>query len=248
MAVFITGDTHGDFRRFRTDIFYEQKELTKEDIVLICGDFGLWDDSPSERYWLNWLEDKPFTTAFVSGNHENYELLATFPVEEWHGGQAQLLRPSVLHLMRGQMFELGGKRFFTMGGASSHDIEDGVLEPEDPQFKQKYKRLTKQGALFRVNHQSWWKEELPSQEEYQTARATLERYGWETDYIITHCCPTSVQDALSGGMYQADELTDFFDEVRRKCQFKYWFFGHYHENTVVQQKYVLLYEQIIKLE
>lgn len=248
MAVFITGDTHADFRRFRTDIFYEQKELTKEDIVLICGDFGLWDDSPSERYWLNWLEDKPFTTAFVTGNHENYELLATFPVEEWHGGQAQLLRPSVLHLMRGQMFELGGKRFFTMGGASSHDIEDGVLEPEDPQFKQKYKRLTKQGALFRVNHQSWWKEELPSQEEYQTARATLERYGWETDYIITHCCPTSVQDALSGGMYQADELTDFFDEVRQKCQFKYWFFGHYHENTVVQQKYVLLYEQIIKLE
>lgn len=248
MAVFITGDTHGDFRRFRTDIFYEQKELTKEDIVLICGDFGLWDDSPSERYWLNWLEDKPFTTAFVSGNHENYELLATFPVQEWHGGQAQLLRPSVLHLMRGQMFGLCGKRFFTMGGASSHDIEDGVLEPEDPQFKQKYKRLTKQGALFRVNHRSWWKEELPSQEEYQTARATLERYGWETDYIITHCCPTSVQDALSGGMYQADELTDFFDEVRQKCQFKYWFFGHYHENTVVWQKYVLLYEQIIKLK
>lgn len=97
MAIFITGDTHGDFRRFRTDIFYEQKELAKEDLVLICGDFGgVWDDGPTERYWLDWLEDKPFTTAFVSGNHENYELLATFPVEEWSGGQAQFLRPSVV--------------------------------------------------------------------------------------------------------------------------------------------------------
>ena len=25
MEIFITGDTHGDFRRFRPDIFYEQE-------------------------------------------------------------------------------------------------------------------------------------------------------------------------------------------------------------------------------
>lgn len=31
MAVFITGDTHGDFTRFKKDIFYEQTGLTKED-------------------------------------------------------------------------------------------------------------------------------------------------------------------------------------------------------------------------
>ena len=43
MGIFITGDTHGDFRRFRPDIFYEQEHMTKEDLVLICGDFGgIW--------------------------------------------------------------------------------------------------------------------------------------------------------------------------------------------------------------
>lgn len=113
----------------------------------------------------------------------------------------------------------------------------------------KRKRLDARKALYRVNHQSWWKEELPSDEEYETAKANLERYGWEVDYIISHCCPTSIQDALSGGTYLADRLTGFFEEVSQRCQFKYWFCGHYHLNEILKQRYMFLYEQvIIKIE
>ena len=102
--------------------------------------------------------------------------------------------------------------------------------------------------MYRVNHLSWWKEELPSEDDYQTAKTNLEKAGWEVDYIITYCCPTSVQDELSGGVYQADVLTDFLDEVAQQCKFRYWFFGHYHNNRIVQKKYVLLYEQILRLK
>ena len=151
-------------------------------------------------------------------------------------------------LERGQIFSLGGKRFFTMGGASSHDIQDGILEPDDPLFEKKCRELNARGAMYRVNHRSWWKEELPSEEEYQTARANLDRAGWEVDYILTHCCSTSVQDELSGGFFQADHLTDFLDEVTRRCKFKYHFFGHYHMDRIIQKKYVMLYEQIIRLK
>ena len=60
MAIFITGDTHGDFTRFKKKIFYEQAELSKEDCVIICGDFGgIWDGSAEERHWLDWLEARP---------------------------------------------------------------------------------------------------------------------------------------------------------------------------------------------
>ena len=49
MEIFITGDTHGDFRRFRPDIFYEQEHMTKEDLVLVCGDFGgIWHGDPRD--------------------------------------------------------------------------------------------------------------------------------------------------------------------------------------------------------
>ena len=43
--IYITGDTHGEFKhRFNMENFPEQKEMTKDDYVLICGDFGgVWD-------------------------------------------------------------------------------------------------------------------------------------------------------------------------------------------------------------
>ena len=116
MEIFITGDTHGDFRRFRPDIFYEQEHMTKEDLVLVCGDFGgIWHGDPRDDAGLDWLEDRPYTTAFVLGNHENYDAYKDYPREEWHGGQIQRIRPSVLHLMRGQVYELNGRKFFYHG-------------------------------------------------------------------------------------------------------------------------------------
>lgn len=80
MAIYITGDTHGGFQRFGSKYFPQQKEMSREDCVIITGDFGgLWDGSPKDQYWLDWLEEKPFTTLFVDGNHENFDLLDALP-------------------------------------------------------------------------------------------------------------------------------------------------------------------------
>ena len=166
MAFFITGDTHGDFRRFLPERFYEQETLTKEDFVTVCGDLGgVWYGDHRDDEGLDFLERRPFTTLFVAGNHENYDALRTYPLEDWHGGKIRRIRPSVLLLERGQVFNVGGKRIFAMGGASSHDVQDGILEPDDPQFLQKLQRLNARGAAFRIDHRSWWKEELPSPED-----------------------------------------------------------------------------------
>ena len=249
MEVFITGDTHGNFRRFLPEFFYEQEWLNKEDILLIAGDFGgVWYGDDRDSNGLDFLEQRPFTTAFVSGNHENYDALRAYPPEEWHGGKVRRIRPSVLLLERGQVFELGGKRIFAMGVASGHDIRDGILEPDDPLFLERFQTLNAQGAPFRVNHRSWWKEELPSEAEYREARTNLEKAGWAVDYIIPHCAPTIIQNALLREFSTPDALTDSLEEVCRQCRFKYHFFGHCHSNLVLQQKYVLLYEQILRLK
>ena len=249
MAIFMTGDTHGDFSRFSARAFPEQKNLGEDDYVIICGDFGgIWDSGEAEQRVLDWLENRPFTTLFVDGNHENFDLLHTYPICEWHGGRVRVIRPSVLHLMRGQVYEISGKRIFTMGGASSHDIQNGILEPDDPAFEEKFQRLDAAGALFRVDHRSWWTEELPCEDELRAARSVLDSVGWEVDYIISHCCPGSIQEIFGGDLYQRNALTDFFDEVRAHCRFQYWFFGHYHENIVIEKKFVMLYQRIIRLK
>ena len=221
--VFVTGDLHGNFERFKPKYFPEQANMTKDDTVIIAGDFGgVWFGDSRDDETLDWLERLPFTLAFVCGNHENYDALERYPVAEWHGGKVHRVRPHVLHLMRGQVFELESYRFFTMGGAKSHDTN------------------------HRINHISWWRQELPSDEEYSEALQNLERYNWQVDYIITHCAPTSI--ALMGSRHnEADRLTDFLQEVRERAKYYYWLFGHYHDNKAVDEKHILLWEQIVQI-
>ena len=48
--IYITGDCHQDFERFITSNFPEQKEMTKEDYVIICGDFGgVWNKDKESK-------------------------------------------------------------------------------------------------------------------------------------------------------------------------------------------------------
>ncbi|MFQ9472408.1 MAG: metallophosphoesterase family protein [Oscillospiraceae bacterium] len=249
MELYITGDTHGDFSRFRPESFYEQERLTKEDVILVAGDFGgVWYGDSRDDAGLNFLDSRPFTTAFVSGNHENYDALAAYPQAEWHGGRVRTIRPSVLMLERGQVFDLGA------GHSSLWAVPAATTSRTA--FWSRTRRTScggssgsnAQGAAFRVNHRSWWREELPSESEYAEARANLDRAGWTVDYLLTHCGPTSIQNDLLGPLSKPDALTDFLEEIGQRCQFKYHFFGHYHRNEIVRKKCVLLYEQIIRLK
>ena len=221
--IYVTGDLHGNFERFKPKYFPEQANMTKDDMVIIAGDFGgVWFGDSRDDETLDWLERLPFTLAFVCGNHENYDALERYPVDDWHGGKVHRIRPHVLHLMRGQVYKLEGYRFFTMGGAKSHDTN------------------------HRINHISWWRQELPSDEEYSEALQNLERYNWQVDYIITHCAPTSI--ALMGSRHnEADRLTDFLQEVQERAKYHYWLFGHYHDNKAIDENHILLWEQIVQI-
>ena len=247
--IYITGDTHADFTRFSTDKFSIQKEMTKEDYIIICGDFGgVWSyekESNQEKYWLDWLNSKNFTTLFVDGNHENFTRLYNYPTQTWHNGKVHKIRETVIHLMRGEIFNIDDKKFFSFGGAKSHDIQDGILNMEE---EEKIYTYRKRGAYFRIRNYSWWDLELPTKEEMQNGLNNLEKANYKVDYIITHCAPTNVQALLGGEAYKKDYLTDYLQEISEKCNFKKWYFGHYHDNKQIDTKYVLLYENIVPLE
>ena len=248
--IFITGDTHADVQRFSTLCFPEQKEMTKNDYVIICGDFGLVFDqteTKEEKYWLDWLENKPFTTLFVDGNHENFDRLNSYPVEKWHGGKVHKIRPSVIHLMRGEIFEINGKEIFAFGGASSHDISDGILDKDKDvaKIKEWNKDRYKQ---FRVNHVSWWKEELPSDAEMENGLTNLAKHNYSVDFVITHSPAASHITLLGHGLYKQDVLTEYLEKIRWKLNYKNWFFGHMHDDININAKDILLYMQIIRIQ
>ena len=250
--VYVTGDCHADFKRFSTENFKDQTEMTRDDYVIVCGDFGgVWCDSSEERWWLNWLEEMPFTLLFVDGNHENFDRLYSdeFEAVDFHGGKAHKIRDNVYHLMRGYIFEIEGKKFFAFGGASSHDISDGILDESDfssyRSFLKKVRQMEDENKMFRINHLSWWKEELPTQQEMNFGLQTLLENNNSVDYVITHCCPQSIASIC--GFREPDVLTKYFNDIDRKIEFKKWFFGHYHNDIQILDKYVMLYHQIERI-
>jgi len=247
--IYITGDIHGDPTRFSKNAFPEQENMTKNDYVIILGDFGLiWDDkeNKNEKYWLKWLDEKPFTTLFIDGNHENFNKLYSYPVEDWKGGKIHKISDSVYHLMRGQIFNIDNTTFFTFGGARSHDIQAGILDRNDPDFKLKKKELDKDPwNSYRILNETWWELELPTNEEIELGRKTLSKVN-HVNYILTHCPPNSVFKKLDF-TEKENALTIFLDEVERDIDYDVWFFGHLHDNRKINNKMIMLYEQIVKL-
>ncbi len=224
--IYITGDIHAsvDIGKLNTKRFPQQKTLSKEDYLIICGDFGLvWDNSNTDLYWRNWLAGKPFTTLWVDGNHENFELLYQFPLIDKFGGKVREIVPGIYHLDRGQVLTIDNKSFFVMGGASSHDRE------------------------YRREHISWWKEEMPTAEEMQRGIDALEANSRTVDYVISHCAPSSVQRLISC-CCEEDPLVQFFERISSELNFKKWFFGHYHIDKQLTEQFMALYNNIISIE
>lgn len=225
--IYVTGDTHGeiDIKKLNMKNFPEQKEMTKQDYVIIAGDFGcLWSGGRDDTYWLDWLENKNFTTLWIDGNHENFTLLNEYPVTEWNGGKIHQIRSSIFHLMRGQIFQIEGKSFFTFGGAYSIDKH------------------------YRRENVSWWKEEIPSKSEFDAAIETLYKHNMSVDYVITHTAPISIIEKL---LIETEKISDptasMLEFIAENLNFTHWYFGHFHVDKDIE-KYTALYRRIKKIE
>lgn len=256
--IYLTGDCHGSFSRFsRRERERLPYKFTTEDFLIICGDFGLlWARDRQFAYSLDWLSRLPFRILWVQGNHENYDMIAEYPLEPWQGGMARhIAQDRVILLERGQIFELEGKSFFTFGGASSHDIQGGILDRGSPDFQRDKKRALGRGLPYRIRHESWWEQELPTEAEMQEGRDQLSQVKYQVDYVVTHCLSTGVQEEferyyenVGPRWYQPDILTDYFQELEEKLAYRQWFCGHYHENVRLDNKHRVLYGEIICLE
>lgn len=228
--IYITGDTHGEIMRFYEAGFEGESNLTKDDIVIICGDFGFLfypEFRPEyivQQKELDELAQKPYTILFVDGNHENFPLIYSHPVEYWNGGKVHRIRQNILHLMRGQVYNIDGTKVFAMGGAYSID-----------------KYMRREGL-------SWWKEELPTNDEYREATQNLREVGNAVDIILSHTAPREIIRKM--GKYpdiHDGELTGFLDWIMYEVQFKKWFFGHWHMDKEIDEKFRAVYFDIVSM-
>lgn len=226
--IFITGDTHGslELKRLSNKNFPIAKTLTKEDTVIICGDAGfMWDNSNETKYWDDWAEDRPFTIISVFGNHSNYDTLRAIPLTEWHGAKVRQVRPHVMYIENGEIFNLNNQTFFCMGGATSVD------------------------KVYRKEGVSWWPQEIPTWNEMEYAANNLRVHNFQVDNIITHCGPNYIVDKLFPYERAHDDITNFLEKfVRMTTTFNKWYMGHYHvDRCYDDQKFNILYQDILEI-
>ena len=240
----VTGDTHGMIDAKKLDDYYDliKKPLSGDTpglpydrqfpgYVLIAGDFGFiwksnWYNPKGCKDKLPKIDDGelrkikqifdyyPWTTLWIDGNHENFDVLDKLPVEERWGGKVSVITDKCIRLHRGQVYTINGITFLAMGGAYSVD---------------KYRRL--KGS-------SWWPQETITEEDYMEAMRNLERVDFKVDFVVSHTCPSSAIKVLEKslppyavdwwGPKQEDPSCDWLEKIWRSIDVKHWAFGHFH--------------------
>lgn len=218
--IYVTGDTHGCIERFKAR---ELKKLRKGDILIICGDFGfIWNRSKEERANLKKLMTMDYTIAFLDGCHENFDLLEDYPLMDWNGGKVHKIAHNIVHLMRGQVYTIEGKKIFTFGGGHSQDYE------------------------FR-HDSDWWEREQPTHSEILEGIRNLKANDFKVDYILTHEPPASLKDCLGVDVFQRIEVHAFFEDVIKTVKYEKWFFGKCHIDKHIPLKFYAVFNTVTPL-
>lgn len=234
--IFVTGDIHGDCTRLKyvlRRIQAARKDPQEPVHLLVAGDFGFLFAEPDRdlQQLKNFCRRLPSENTFVlfcDGNHENHEALARLPLKEAFGGPVHELCPNVLHLIRGGAYEIEGQSFFVFGGAASKD--------------QDYRQLYLDTTGTRI----WWPQELPDDADYHRGSDTLQQHQFHFDWILSHTAPAECVRML-GFAPRERELNGYLEWVAAETEFRQWFFGHFHTDQTVLNRFRCLYKDVVQL-
>lgn len=213
----ITGDTHGDFSRFKNYCL-----ITKQDphtAIIILGDVGLnFTLDEQDNAMKNKLtKTYAFRIYCVRGNHEarpsdisDMHLIWDEDVngEVW----IQDKWPNIRYFKDVGVYCIGGYITGVIGGAYSVD---------------KWYRL--------YMGRTWFANEQLDENERALALSTFK--NGKVDFMLTHTCPISWEptDLFLNGIDQnrVDKTMELMlEEIKENLDFKVWLFGHYHRDRL----------------
>lgn len=210
--IYITGDTHGDFTRFKQ--FSKEHKTTKEDIMIILGDAGFnfsgGEFDQRKKYYV-----KQFDITFfcIHGNHEKrpYEV-GTYVTKEFCGGLVWYEEefPDILFAKDGEIYKFGEYECIVIGGAYSIDKERRLLWGYP-----------------------WFESEQPSAEIKEYVESQLAKRGNKIDVVLSHTCPLKYEpiEVFWDNIDQRkiDKSTEeWLDKIEDILEYKKWYCGHYH--------------------
>ena len=205
--IYITGDTHRDFRRLYS------LGGKKGDMLIILGDSGInycLDERDVElKEYLNNFGYKLFC---IRGNHEerpsNIDSYIEVPM---FGGKVYIEPqfPNLIFAKDGEIYEIDGKRVLVIGGAYSVDKENRI----------------------RYGTGKWFRDELLTYQEMDEILYKVK--GQRFDVVLTHTCPYKYEPREVFLPFIDQNKVDktmehFLDEIDQNIEYDKWYCGHYH--------------------
>lgn len=216
--LYLTSDPHGG-ENTKGLLEYE-KIATKDDLLIILGDLELnFKETELNKKFFEYFKNLKCNIAFLDGNHENFDYLETFPEEDWHGGKVHRLSENIVHLKRGEIFEIEGKTFLCFGGCKSSS---------------RWKEL----GLY-------WPQEEPTEEELNNALKNIKRHGNKVDYVLTH---RYYEEMSPTDITYSKPLDDFLKYTRKNVTYTHWYSGHAHEKMKYDSKHTVIFDELLKIE
>lgn len=219
--VFITGDVHGD-ADFEKLIQLRTNNVSLNDTLIILGDAGICWSPEFTQNIIPLYRKLNITIIFLDGNHENFDMLESFPLIQYKGALMHQIDDHIFHVLRGEIIEIEGFTMLCIGGAHSIDKH------------------------LRTEHISWWSQEDITNHDVDNAIWNLKRYNNKVDFVLTHCVDSpTVKEAFH---FRSDKSSDQLNFIDKLVDYRRWFFGHYHFDVSVGKRKECIYQRIIKLE
>lgn len=230
--IYITGDTHGGFKRL--DHFAYRMHTSYDDVMIILGDAGLnyfIHEGKDTKYSIR---DKdavakiPLTFFCIHGNHEERPYnVEGYEIQQFFGADVYVnpKYPNQIFAKDGEIYNINGLQTLVIGGAYSVD---------------KYYRLAQGGG--------WWPSEQPNDEIRAYVRNQLIKNAWKVDVVLSHTCPKDTEPTHLFLPFIDQESVDksteiWLQTIADRLYFKKWWFGHFHDDWV-NGKYEMLFTQV----
>lgn len=217
--IYITGDTHGNFKRIEK--FCNKFRTTREDVMIIVGDAGInYYEDRRDAVLKEFLSGLPITIFCIHGNHEQRpECIASYKEMKWKNGFVYVedSYPNLLFAKDGEIYNLNGKKTLVLGGAYSVD---------------KYYRL--------INGIRWFPNEQPSAEIKHKVSQVLCDTDWSVDLVLSHTTPLKYEPT-EVFLPMIDQSTvdksteEWLNRIEDNLSYEKWYCGHYHTEKVIDK-------------
>lgn len=193
MKITFAGDWHGEADQALLVLKYAFQ--THSFVIYQAGDFGIWDGDEaflsSLDTALGWYNQ---TLYFVDGNHENFDRLYGYPIDEDTG--LRPIRDNIYHIPRGWYGFID-------------PLQDGKLSLDNPHGVG-ISFLGLGGAYsvdqkWRKPGRSWWPQEVVTDEEISHAVSK-----GRADVLLMHDCPAPAPLLAVDDPFLVIQATKFF--------------------------------------